>query len=361
VRIRNLSLTDLLWHILRSYRNQFSSFILSVGTGKGSGMQSEFNWSSEWEPHTQRRKQILEKYGPQVKELYGHDPWTAVQAFAVVVLQVAFAYVMREQSIGRLLLAGYFVGAFANHNLFLAVHELTHNLAFKRPILNKLMAIFANLPIGVPMATKFQVYHREHHTSQGVEGVDMDIATILEANMVKNNFTKLIWTIFQLFFYAFRPMIARPKPVQMWDVINAVCCITFDVLVLKFMGWRSLFYLVASSFVGGGIHPIAGHFIAEHYTFDPKQETYSYYGPLNYLTYFVGYHNEHHDFPTIPGRRLHRLREIAPEFYNTLHYRTSWSKVIYDYVTDPAMGPFCRTKRTADTRFGSSPESKKAQ
>merc|ERR1712226_1140518 len=117
------------------------------------------------------------------------------------------------------------------------------------------------------------------------------------------------------------------------------------------MGWRAFFYLVASSFVGGGLHPIAGHFIAEHYNFNPRQETYSYYGPLNYLTYFVGYHNEHHDFPTIPGRRLHRLRGIAPEFYITLHYRTSWSKVIYDYVTDPHMGPFSRTKRVPDAHF----------
>lgn len=92
----------------------------------------------------------------------------------------------------KLLVAGYFVGAFANHNLFLAVHELTHNLAFKRPIYNKLMAIFANLPIGVPMATKFQKYHREHHTSQGVDGIDMDIATAIEAELVKNNFTKTV-------------------------------------------------------------------------------------------------------------------------------------------------------------------------
>jgi sphingolipid delta-4 desaturase len=96
----------------------------------------------------------------------------------------------------------------------------------------------------------------------------------------------------------------QPKTVDRNEMINASIQISFDLLILYLFGFNSLFYLIVGTLLGLGLHPISGHFIAEHYVFIKGYETYSYYGPLNLITFNVGYHNEHHDFPNIPCYRL---------------------------------------------------------
>lgn len=276
------------------------------------------------------------------------------QITAVVLGQFTLAYLIRNSPWWFIVPFAYFIGAWFNHNLFLAIHELSHNLAFQTPLYNKLLGLFANLPIGVPMSITFQKYHLEHHRYQGTEGVDMDIPTYAEGHYVTNTLSKLIWVVLQLFFYAFRPVFVNPKPVGVWELTNLALNLVCDAAIVYCWGFKPIAYLLLASFLGGGLHPAAGHFIAEHYVFLKGQETYSYYGPLNALLWHVGFHNEHHDFPRIPGKRLHKVKAIAPEFYDNLHYHTSWSRVIYNYITDPTVGPFSRVmrKRKPSVRAG---------
>lgn len=81
-----------------------------------------------------------------------------------------------------------------------------------------------------------------------------------------------------------------------------------------------------------------------------SQETTSYYGPLNLLCYNVGYHNEHHDFPSIPWTRLPKLREIAKEFYDPLPVHSSWCKVTWKFICDERVGMWSRAKRVAGNK-----------
>ena len=89
----------------------------------------------------------------------GHTPLTKYIVFAVVALQLVTAHWASKRSplSWQFVLASYVIGGTANQNLFLAIHEITHNLAFKGIWKNKALAIVANLPIGVPYAMMFKV------------------------------------------------------------------------------------------------------------------------------------------------------------------------------------------------------------
>ena len=41
-----------------------------------------------------------------------------------------------------------------------------------------------------------------------------------------------------------------------------------------------------------------------------------------------------------------QLKEIAPEFYDTLTHHTSWVMVMWAFLSDPEVGPWTRMKRT---------------
>jgi sphingolipid 4-desaturase/C4-monooxygenase len=59
----------------------------------------------------------------------------------------------------------------------------------------------------------------------------------------------------------------------------------------------------------------------------------------------VGYHNEHHDFPSVAWTRLPALRALAPEFYDTIPSHPSWPMVTINFIRDKEVGLFSRAKR----------------
>jgi sphingolipid delta-4 desaturase len=311
--------------------------------------QRSFVWSKEREPHAQRRREMLHKY-PQIKQLYGPCARTKYICTLLVATQLGMAYLMRGAPWWLLVLVAYAFGGVVNQALLLAIHELSHNLGFHKPWQNRLFAVLINLPVGVPVAETFRYYHLLHHVHQGEQGTDTDLPTELEGRLLTGPLRKLIWVLGQGFAYALRPLFVHPKRPTLGEALNLLLQLAFDALIFYFWGVKALVYLPVSSLIVMGLHPVAGHYISEHYVFRAGQETYSYYGPLNRLTFNVGYHNEHHDFPYIPGSRLARLRQLAPEYYDHLLSYRSWTRVIWDYITRPELGGFSRVKRTGRER-----------
>jgi sphingolipid delta-4 desaturase len=308
--------------------------------------RTNFFFSDESEPHRIRTRNIL-KEKPEIRNLIGKNPYTFFAILFLVGLQVTLAWLLRDSSWWAILGVAYLVGAFADHALFVMIHECSHNLLFKKKSHNTLAAILSNLPQVFPSAVHFARYHIKHHSFQGIYELDADLPNKAEARLINNYFIgKIVWLLFYPFFQTLRT--SRLKEIAFmdgWVALNLVLSIAFDVAIIYFFGWTSFFYLLSSFFFSVGLHPLGARWIQEHYLTKGEQETYSYYGPLNTVAFNVGYHNEHHDFPSIPWNKLPKIRESAPRYYNSLTYHMSWTKLFFRFLFDKEISLYHRVVR----------------
>lgn len=301
------------------------------------------------EPHGDRTRTIIRQH-PEIRQLFGHNPFTVVPIIALVMLQLALAYLLKDRPWWLILLVAYAVGAYVTHGLYVLMHETNHNLVFRKKYLNSLAGILANLPSVVPASVSFQRYHLKHHAYQGIHELDGDLPGHWEARLVGNrSFAKALWLLFFAVFLALRPTHLRNIAVLCrWTVANMIIIIGFDIAVWSLVGPGAFLYLFLSMSFSLGLHPVGARWVQEHFVFNPPQETYSYYGPLNLVAFNIGYHNEHHDFPAIPWNRIPRVRAIAPEWYDTLHYHRSWVKLMLRFIFDRNLSLYSRVDREAE-------------
>lgn len=308
------------------------------------------------EPHRDRARQILKDH-PEVRSLFGRNAFSAWLTVGVVGMQVAIAAALAHQPWWAALLVAWLVGAWATHCLWVLIHEATHNLMTHEKVTNRALGILANLPMMVPSAESFRIYHLKHHKFQGDYELDADLPSHWEAKLIGSSvFGKVLWQLFFPIFQSLRTIrFSRAGNISFFTpgvIANVVASFAFDAAIVYFFGWTAAIYLFASLVFSIGPHPVGARWIQEHYlTWDHDQETGSYYGPVNVVALNVGYHNEHHDFPFIPWHKLPALKKLAPEMYDTLESYKSYTKLWLFFLFTPRVTLFSRVTRDGEVNL----------
>jgi sphingolipid 4-desaturase/C4-monooxygenase len=299
------------------------------------------------EPHAERARAILRQH-PQVKRLLGPSAWTMVLTVALVVAQVSIALEIHRVPWWVMVLVAYTIGAVINCAVLNMIHEASHNLIFRSPRWNRFAAYVANLGAFSPYVETFYHYHLPHHHYLGHYDRDMTMASHWEARWVgRSVWRKAVWFLFFPLIYPFR--VARSslgKPKRHRLLLNAGIQLAWLGLLCHLGGWPAITYMVLSFYFHFGLHPLNAIALQEHFCVSHGEESYSYYGIGNWITFNAGYHVEHHDMPYVAWFRLPALKRIAPEFYKGRHGYRSWTGLILNFVFDRQWSLWARVERS---------------
>lgn len=287
-----------------------------------------------------RRAAILREH-PEIRRLFGPCSQTALLGAATVAAQLCIAAIVSARPAWQLIAASFCLGAFLSYELNVVIHECSHNLVFRGSVLNKAFGILLNVPCVAPSAIAFRHYHLLHHRFLGRPGLDADVPPGWAIVLIGHSrIGKLIWLLVQPFTYGvINPMAVRPRtPIDGWLVANCVAVIGASAAVAYWLGPGALGYLALSAYFAVGPHPTGAHILQEHVIFEGREETSSYYGAMNAFSINHGLHVEHHDFPTVAGPRLARLREMAPRYYKGRFHHRSRLATLWRFVMDPRIG-----------------------
>lgn len=304
---------------------------------------SEFIFDSGPNHHIKRRAEILAAH-PEIRNLYGPYQLSALYIVIIVLTQLFVAYLFSDAVWWIVAFIAYVFGAFLNHSLYVMIHECTHNVVLKTSFGNKIMGLVCDIPLVLPSAMGFRKYHMIHHKHLGEYSYDPDIVSYTEGKLVGNSaLKKALWMMFFSVSQGLRPLKVKfYKPLNQWTAINTIMNIVINIAVYTLIGPMAFLYLALSTLFALGLHPLGGRWIQEHFITKEGQETYSYYGPLNKVSFNMGYHNEHHDFMNVPWINQPKIKAIAPEYYDNLKSYNSWTLVLLNFIFNKKIDSFTR-------------------
>lgn len=287
------------------------------------------------EPHGDRRRLILRQH-PELRRLAGPEPVTGLVILAAVGVQSAIAVSLADARWWTIPIIAFAFGAFANLACWALIHEGAHNLIARTSRANRWWAMIANLPILVPAAATFRTFHRHHHRRQGDLRFDADLPLPEEVRLVgRSPWRKALWLMLFMPLQVVRasqmPHIRIGGPATN---LNIAVVALYASTIFWAGGPGSLIYLLLSSWLAMGLHPLGARWIQEHHLLSGMQETTSYYGPANWLVMNCGYHTEHHDLPGVSWLHLPKVRRIAADHYDGLYFCRSWTLLLWQFLTD---------------------------
>lgn len=364
------------WRILGAVAPVFPGFEIDICDKVDESKKPDAIW------HRNRARQLIKDH-PEIKDLFGRSPVTAVWCVLLATAQVLAAVLLVDQPFWLMLLVAYTFGTIANIALFNLAHECNHALVFKSKKWNRRLFTLTSLPMLLPAHHTWWIEHHVHHNEMGApqDFVKRRRSVLLAMkDRIFNHTvtgalrpwvtwitTPLFWpvTLFVLIAQVIRSFVGlfvylvtaianrQWKPgrvaltiladehlisgykkyrIESWAVTYPLMSMLMIGLLFWFAGWQAIVYLLASAlFMTGFAHPLAfGLILSNSHFYGVKsryQPTLSYYGWLNWLTFNFGLHVEHHDLAAIPWHRLGKLREIAPECYDDLLKTRSFAKI----------------------------------
>ncbi|MBS0203283.1 MAG: fatty acid desaturase [Planctomycetes bacterium] len=327
--------------------------------------------------HRERAREMLQAH-PEIKELFGHYPLTAVWCVLMAGTQLGIAAAMSHFPWWVAILTAYLVGALLNITLFQLAHECDHLNVFRTKFWNRYLFTLTSIPMFLSAHHTWWTEHIVHHNDMSAT---KDFITRRRSYFLATRRTSPLFIPYSLFMvvmqvarslfgltvYLFTSLLRgrleptrfavsvladehlvsgyeKEKITKFAVVYPLLSFLTYGALFwygYQFGGWTTgllpLLYLMMSQvFFTGYLHPYCLGWVLGISHFHGRrnyQPTASHYGRLiNLTTFNAGLHVEHHDIAGIPWFRLWKLREMAPEYFNNLEPIRSYTALGLQFV-----------------------------